>query len=261
MRGPSDALGSPGPGDTCRVCREPLGPDRARCSACGAVHGEGFRCPNCGAIADMSPHPVLRQRCRICGGPRVPAEGLLERSGEEAPSLRRAGRARSASLAWRLGAITVLSFGLVGLIVSLALAAVADLGAISVITLLLVLSTPVLGAVFAWRQGNRHRAELEEALNTAWASVAAELLRRSPKELTAEQLAERMQLNPAQAESLLARLGASDRVRSRVSDEGQLLFSAGDAARVRVAVERAPTELMEPEEAESAVRGSRASSD
>lgn len=261
MQGPSDALGSPGPGDTCRVCHKPLGPDRGRCSACGAVHGEGFRCPHCGAVADIEPHPVLRQRCRICGGPRVPADGLRARSGSEAAALRRAGRARSASLAWRLGALTVLSFGLVGLIVSLALAAVADLGAVSIITLLLVLCTPALGAAFAWRQGNRHRAELEETLNAAWATVAAELLGESPKELTAEQLAERMHMTSTQAEGLLARLGATDRVQMRVSDDGQLLFSGGDVARVRVAAESPSTELMELEESETVARGSRASSD
>ena len=247
-----DAAGA----DTCRVCRTVLAAGTGRCSACGAVHGEGYRCPHCGAIADTDSHPILRQRCRVCGGPRVPAEGLTQRSGAEVLALTRAARARSASLVWRLGAITVMSFALVGLIVSLATVAVANGGILSSLLFLFLFFAPGVGAFFAWRQGVRSRAELRAALDQAWSAVTDELLVRHGGELTAEQLAERLHTSPEQAEALLARLGAEDRVRMRVTDEGQLLFSMGGSPRVRVAPERAPTDLMEIDEVIDAARAS-----
>ncbi len=253
----SGTLRDPSPGESCRVCRAPLSSAGGRCEACGTVHGETFRCPHCGAIADIDPHPVLRQRCRVCGGPRVPAEGLQLRTAHEANLLRKAARARSASIAWRLGALTVLTFGLVGIIVALAVIAIANLGVATILMLVLMLGTPGLGALFAWRQGARNRADLRRALDAAWVSVAAELLRELPTELTAEELGERMRLTAAQAEALLARLGAEDKVRMRVSDDGRLLFSGETAQKLRVSSDAPSTELLDPEEAEAIARRSR----
>ena len=112
--------GEPRADGGCRVCGAKLPEGSPVCAQCGAVHGERYRCPHCGAIADIEPAKALRYRCKVCGGPRVPSDDVaVKRSGAETPALERAQRAHRVAAAWRVGAGVVGGFGALSLLIAL----------------------------------------------------------------------------------------------------------------------------------------------
>jgi hypothetical protein len=173
----------------------------------------------------VEPDGLLRQRCLVCGGPRVPVDDpAVARSGREIPSLQSARRERFRMLAWRFGAgaaAALAAFCVLGV------AAVLLIAQPSVPIALIALSfalLPGLLAVHAWRRSAKHRATLEHDLGRAWSLVLAEVIDARASEPSAAELAALMRLDEARAEQLLAERSVEDLLRG----------PAADAARVRV---------------------------
>ena len=219
----------PGPGGTCRVCSGRL--DGAlRCSTCGAAYGESNRCPHCGTVADIEESSSLRQRCRVCGGPRVAIDdAAVVRSGRERGALRRAKQEHARAVAWRVGAAVVGAFGLLSLLVMLLVLAFATPGALGSAIGIAVAVSPLLLALYGLRRGARAVASRDRELDAAWALAASDVMRDRGREIDARELARLMRLSEDQAEQLLARLSVEDFVRARVSDTGDLLYEPSHA--------------------------------
>ncbi len=87
------------------------------------------RCPHCGSVAELEPARLLRHRCRVCGGPRVPRDGReVAVTRAESTALGRARRRSFARAAWLTGAVTAGSFGSLALLVTLGVLALAQPG-------------------------------------------------------------------------------------------------------------------------------------
>ncbi|HEU5077110.1 MAG TPA: hypothetical protein VFU02_23125 [Polyangiaceae bacterium] len=193
------------------------------------------RCPHCGNVTGLELSADLYYRCRICGGPRVPTRGEHpERSMRERDHLVKARRSQRA--AWLFRALWIAS-GVVGgftfLATLLTLLVFSGIGT-AWASLLIFGAIPLLVAFWARRRTLRARADVKDELDLAWASVAHELLRASPSELTSAQLAELMLTDERHADLLLARLNVDDQVHSRVTDEGQVTYSVRATERFRV---------------------------
>lgn len=227
----------PGPGRTCRLCGTELESGSFRCGHCGATYGERNRCPHCGAIADIEPHRVLRYRCRVCGGPRVPlADNSLEPSGVEWPLLEQAQRARVRVAAWRVAAGVVGAFGLLSLFVTLLTLAFITPGVVATAALLTAVSIPLVLTAIAWTRARHHARDRDAALDQAWVTAASDVVQRQEQEVDARGLAKTLRIEEAQAEQLLARLDVENVVRARVTDAGELLYApAGGRVRVKPA--------------------------
>ncbi|HMA94285.1 MAG TPA: hypothetical protein VKP30_16450 [Polyangiaceae bacterium] len=222
----------PAPNGTCRVCRGPLDAVTWLCTRCGAAHGERNRCPHCRSIARTTPHPTLLHRCSVCGKPRIPPGS--DASGETAAQLRSAGQAHRVGTAVKYA-------GHAALAVSLAYLALA-----SIILLILMPGAWVTGIslgigflmlvfwFFLRGQGNRALAERDRALERAYSQAILATLRLDSVERSAEEIAQLVHLPLERTESLLTSLNAHDRMTSRVTDEGDLLFGAAEPARLRV---------------------------
>jgi hypothetical protein len=245
--------GEPGPGGTCRVCSSKLD-ESLRCGRCGAAYGESNRCPHCKSVADVEPHDILRYRCRVCGGPRVPLDAAdVVRTGRERAPLALAQKSRMKSAAWKVGAISSAGFGLISLVVALLVLGLASPGFVATLLTLAIVSVPLAVAVLAWRRAKREDRTAQNAIDDAWSLVASDWMRNRDSELTADDLAHAMRISNEQAELLLARLSVQDFVQARVTDEGDLAYSTRDipAPRARVEGEPAETELALEEEAEA----------
>lgn len=193
------------------------------------------RCPHCGNVTGLELSAAFYYRCRICGGPRVPTRGKQpERSMRERPHLVKARRAHRA--AWLFRALWIVSGvigGLTFLFTLLTLLVFSGLGT-AWASLLIFGAIPLLVAFWARRRTLTARTTAKDELDLAWASVAHELLDASPKELTSTELADQMLTNEAHADLLLARLNVDDQVHSRVTDEGEVTYSARPTERFRV---------------------------
>jgi hypothetical protein len=201
-----DGGGPQTPALRCRVCAAEVPAGAARCGGCGAAFGTLAPCPCCRAEAGASPHAELRFACDVCGGPRVPQlDRSIQYSGREAALLRKADAARKARAGWRALAIGV---GLLLFILLVAFAALLLLlgpGATLFLTAL-VMGAPiaVFVAVAARRAGASGR-EITPALDAAWLSAATDVARQTPG-LTAPTLAQKLGVEEAQAEELMALL-------------------------------------------------------
>ncbi len=201
------------------------------------------RCPHCGNEAGLELSQDLVYRCRICGGPRVPiVAARVERSGAEARLLKEAERAHRS--AWLLRALWVVAGVTGGFAFALTFLTLLLLSALtSAWASLLAFAALPLGLAFWARQRSlKARRRRADALNDAWTSVAHELLVATPGELTSEQLAGFMLTNEARANQLLAQLNVDDRVRSRVTEDGQVVYSTR-TPRLRISADPLDTEL------------------
>jgi len=225
--------GEPRADGGCRVCGTPLA-GALICGKCGAVHGERYRCPHCGAVADLEPHNVLRFRCKVCGGPRVPSDDVsVTRSGAETPELERAQRAQRVAAAWRVAAGVVAGFGGLSLLVALLVLVAVTPGVLGTLGAAIAVLVPFVLAWLFWRRGAAEAQKIGDALDEAWQRVAREVLDAHRGELTATQLGKALRTDAATAERLLARLGAHDFVRARVTDTGDVVYSSlGERVRV-----------------------------
>jgi hypothetical protein len=161
-------------------------------------------------------------------------DARVVRSGREAPLLARARRARKLCASWRLGAGVVAGFGLLSLLVALAVLLIASPGVIGTLGMLAMVSVPLVMALLAFRRGQRERRELAQSLDRAWALVAGDVLASRGEELTAQELASSLRTDERYAEGLLAELNVSDFVHARVTDEGDVVYSTRAPARLRV---------------------------
>jgi hypothetical protein len=227
--------GEPRADGGCRVCGTKLEKGSSVCAQCGAVHGERYRCPHCGAVADVEPSRALRYRCKVCGGPRVPSDDVaVARSGGETPALERAQRAHRVAAAWRVGAGVVTGFGALSLVIALIVLGLVTPGVLGTLGVLVATLVPFVLAALLWGRGGAERRKIDEALDEAWQRVAGEVIAAHGGELTAAELAKALRTDASAAERLLARLGAHDAVRARVTDAGDVVYSSSSAQRVRV---------------------------
>lgn len=248
---PQATIGEPAPGNRCRLCSEPLEDGALRCTHCGAVHGPLHRCPHCGAVADVDKGTRLRFLCRVCGGPRIPNEGSQPRGNDENVHLVTARQARHAMLVWRLTAAVVASFGLLGLVVALLLLSVFTLPKALIALLIVAVSVPLVVAFWAWRRAIARKTQVSDALDAAWAAAVSATLAQvaaqgAGGELSAAELGRRLRIDEGLADQLLTRLGVADRVRLRVTEAGELLYStqamSGVELEGHLAEQRAATE-------------------
>ena len=130
-------------------------------------------------------------------------DGSLAYSGREAASLRTADGARKARAAWHAGAIAG------GLLLPIVLVAVTALvlvfgASAPLILAALVVVAPVAGfLIVAMRRAAARGREIAPALDAAWLAVASDVARQT-SDITAASLAEKLGIDEAKAEELLA---------------------------------------------------------
>lgn len=58
-------------GEPCPRCKERATTSEGECRSCGALWGDAFLCPHCGAHTKPRPDPLVRAACPACGKPRL----------------------------------------------------------------------------------------------------------------------------------------------------------------------------------------------
>ncbi|HKO49984.1 MAG TPA: hypothetical protein VJV79_19775 [Polyangiaceae bacterium] len=226
--------------DACSVCSGALDP-LGRCTKCGAVFGEAYRCPLCQAISDVESGEPPYSRCRSCGSPRVPpSESPV--SDAEVALLRSARSEQLQAAAFRTGAGFALASGVVSLLVTLVVFLVTATTPFAKIAAVLASLVPFALSFFAQRRARNHARKFKEGLQQAWLLAASRLVAANGGQLGAQELARQLRVPEAQAELLLAELSVQDFI-ARPSDL---------AARVRVTELADPLEPIASEEASSA---------
>ncbi len=228
----------PAAGRKCRVCGSALRERMLRCDACGAVHGENYRCPHCKAGADLESAGTDRFRCKACGGPRIFLDTPdLHSSGRELPALERAERARIKGALLRLLGFSLLAaggFALLGVVAVLALFA-PGLGPSALLALAAAL--PLGSGLLLTRMASSIRKDGERALREAELSVAEDVVRGLGREVEAGELSAILHVGEQRAEELLAELSVNDLLSRRVTEAGSLGYTA-PRLRVELPVER-----------------------
>jgi hypothetical protein len=156
----------------------------------------------------------------------VDLPGIL-RSGREIPALKTAQQQRFRIAAWRVGAGALAGLGLVSLLVVLAVLLLVSPGVAGTLTALGLVAVPLVLAAIIWRKAARLRSDQQTALDQAWSLAARDALEQRGEELSAADLARVMHIGEYQAEQLLAQLQLHDFIRTRVTDGGDLVYSAG----------------------------------
>jgi hypothetical protein len=172
-------------------------------------------CPHCGAAAAIEPSASLRWRCGVCGGPLVPTEEDVARSGGELPMLVRSHRARAMALGWLAGSFVLGSIAAMTVGVALLVGLASHLAAGVLGALALAAATLAVLSVQRWR---RRRAEASAELDRAWDRVAGEVLAARKVDTTAADLARILRTDVEHAEGLLSRLSAGGRARVDVRE-------------------------------------------
>jgi len=158
----------------------------------------------------------------------VPTHDLrVERSGREAVNLKAAKQHLGRRLRWwGLSGLTTLS--------ALGLGALGGLlwwaalpGALGALILSGALSA---AAVLAWLRGSRHRILAAAQVDQAWLQVTEDAV-RTFQQVDVEQVAGLLGTDVARADALLLQLVGQERVTSRVTSEGRVVYST---PRVRV---------------------------
>lgn len=157
-------------------------------------------CPQCNGVGGVTYDRELGAVCRLCGAPRIiMPEGVTLDDGARA-SLRKAEAARKARGLFRGLGIVGLVGTAFGVLLSLPILFFSILA--SLLTLLFI-SGPALGiALFARARAQAKSKELVEALDSAWGSAAAELI-RAGKVKNAADLAKVLGVDAARAQEVL----------------------------------------------------------
>jgi hypothetical protein len=200
-------MSAPAASHTCRVCAASVPEGAPRCERCGAAQVDLGPCPLCNGQGGTSQHPELRFACDLCGGPRIPRlDPRIKSSGREVPLLRKADAARKARAAFRgLAAAS-------GVALALTVIPFAVLLAVVGFKVLLLLPGLFFTGLFAGMLAigiGRARArgnEITPALDGAWLAAATDVARQSPGQITATDLGQKLGIEEAQAEELLALL-------------------------------------------------------
>jgi hypothetical protein len=228
--------------DACSVCSGPLDP-LGRCSKCGAVFGEAYRCPLCQAISDVESSQPPYFRCRSCGGPRVPpSESPISEA--EVALLRSARSEQLRAGAFRGGAGFALASGAVSLLVTLIVFLITTPAPVAKVAAVVASLVPFALSFFALRRARSHTRKFEAALQQAWLLAATRLVAAHGGQLTAKELARLLRVDEARAELLLAEVSVHD----FITQPSEL------PARVRV------TELADPVEPDAAAETTPAAS-
>ena len=228
--------------DVCSVCSGPLDP-LGRCTKCGAVFGEAYRCPLCHAVSDVEASQAPYSRCRSCGGPRVPPSDSPISEAEVALL----GSARSEQLragAFRTGAGFALASGGVSLLVTLIVFLVTSPALFAQVAAVLASSVPFALSVLALRSARNHARKFDAALQQAWLLAATRLVAAHGGQLSATRLAQLLRVDEARAELLLAEVNVQDFIAQPSDSPG----------RVRV------TDLADPEDLNAAAQTTPATS-
>ena len=217
----------PAAGRKCRVCGSNLPERMLRCAACGAVHGENYRCPHCKAGADLETAGKDRFRCAACGGPRIFLDSPdLVASGRELPALQRAERARIKGALLRVLGWSLLSGGGLALFAAVATLSLLSLGAAWSALVAATAALPFASGLVLTRMATGIRRDGERALAEAELSVAEDVVRGLGREVEAAELSAILHLGEQRAEELLAELSVNDLVQRRVTEAGSLGYTA-----------------------------------
>lgn len=200
------------------------------------------RCPHCGVVADVERASRLIYRCRVCGGPRVPlGDASVTRSGKERKALKAAQRLRFKHAAWLIAAGAVGGLGALSLLVTLGVLLVVTPGLVPTVAALLAAALPLGLAGYAAHRARGHARELETKLGDAWRAVATDILNQHTDPVDAEHLGRALRLEDEEVERLLTDLEVHDVVRTRVTDDGALVYEpVGAPPRVRVKPDSRP---------------------
>lgn len=190
----------------------------------------GLVCPHCRGTDQVETHAALNFRCRACGGARI--LGVDDRL--VAPDLERAHRAHR--LWWILRAIFLAVSIPAGLFLMTTLALLAFIQpTLGWWVFWLALSvSPNLLALGLWRASGKAKERRQAALEEAWSRQVAQLVTSTSGGVTARSLADRLSVSEEQTEKILSRLSVEDRVRSEVTDEGDIVYTPTAGSRLRV---------------------------
>lgn len=139
----------------------------------------------------------------------------------------------AALLGW--AALGSLGVGLFTLLSTLAVLAWVRPSAGWVILDLVLAASPVLAGLLARTAAKAADQRRDVALKDARGQGLVALLEAASDELSASELARRSGFTPQQTDEALARLSVQDRIVSRVTDDGDLVYSSPQATRFRVA--------------------------
>jgi hypothetical protein len=228
--------------DVCSVCSGTLDP-LGRCTKCGAVFGEAYRCPLCQAVSDVEASQTPYCRCRSCGGPRIPpSESPISEA--EVTLLRSARSAQLRAGAFRAGAAFAFVSGGVSLLVTLIVFLVTAPALVAKVAALLASFVPFVLSLFALRSARGHARAAEAALQQAWLLAASRLVAAHGGQLSEQALARLLRVDQSRAELLLAEVNVQDFIAP----------ASEQAARVRI------TELADPAEPSAAAEATPAAS-
>lgn len=233
---------------SCRVCRGALEPETWLCTRCGAAHGERNRCPHCRSIARTLPHATLHHRCSVCGRPRLlPGLWALTAASETQYQLQSAGQAQRIGTVIRYIGLALLLLGLPGLLLTAIILLILMPGVwLSAIALAFAL-LPLIFWLFLRSRATASFAMRDQKLQQIYTQTTLTALQRSGLERDSESLSRLLGLSTSDTEQLLLHLNADERMTSRVTDEGTIVYGAIDPDRRRIqALDNGPR-IAEPE--------------
>lgn len=226
----------PTPDGACRVCRGSLDPESWLCTRCGAAHGERNRCPHCRSIARTLRHPTLHHRCSVCGRPRfLPGLQATFTSSDAQYQLQASSHAHRVGTILRYLGYFFAALGVPGLLLTALVLLILMPGAwVSGIALSFAWLPLVLWLVLRSR-AKATLAARDQALDQAYLQAAIASLRQTGLERDTESLAAMLGLPLERTERLLLQLNSDERMTSRVTDDGALVFGAVISDRRRIA--------------------------
>jgi hypothetical protein len=216
----------------CRVCAAEVRDGALRCERCGAPLGHPTPCPHCRGEGGTSPHAEFRFVCDLCGGPRIPGlDASSSSSGREVAFLRKADAARKARATWR-GAAVASGVALVFTVVPFLLLSFI-IGPVPLLMFPGVLFTALFGGLLAMAvsRAKARGREIGPVIDGAWVVAATDIARNSSERLTAPGLSQKLGIEEAQADELLALLDVHEAIDGAPSVRPPLRIEAGaDAA-------------------------------
>jgi len=226
---------NPNPDGSCRNCRSALNPETWLCVRCGTAHGEKNRCPHCRTVARTVPHTALWHRCSVCGKPRVPPGPS---AGTNNPTvnqtLLQAGQSNRAATILKLLSYSLFGLGTFTEIGTLLFLWVSEPQRLTSLIALAFASLPLLLAIFARFSASQSVRQRDKALLFAYSEHVIGTLEQLDRSVEAKQIAGWLGLSVPTTETLLTKLNTDDRMRSDITDEGEVVYGALGTARVRL---------------------------
>jgi len=203
-------------------------------------------CPHCEAFSVVVAHTEHRFVCGVCGAPRVKlATSGYQLSGRERAPLERAQAARRQRFFWRVAGAFGGLVGAAGLAITSLLALIFSAGWSTGLGVAAALPFLLLAGV-AFAKSRARGGEIRAALDQAWAAAARDVVLAAPHGVTAQHIREALGLSEEVTSQVLAQLEVDNVVRSRVSEQGALVYSAVGGPQLRIdpgAASGAPTQI------------------